>query len=138
MYKHRLYNFYTMEQDANPIYKHLHPDESDEFFTDERCHILELINSVDDRSQSIARARVEPGITTAWHRLVGTQETIVVQQGEGRLELAEEEYVDVSVGDIVRIPKDTAQRITNTSEEDLIFLCFCIPAFGSHCYESLE
>ena len=39
-----------------------------EVLTDERCHILELSNSPDDPEMSIARARVEPGVTTRWLR----------------------------------------------------------------------
>jgi len=39
-------------------------NETEEFLTEERCHILELINDPDNRSFSIARARVEPDITT--------------------------------------------------------------------------
>jgi len=36
-----------------------------EYYTRERCHILELSNVADDPAVSIARARVEAGITTA-------------------------------------------------------------------------
>lgn len=127
-----------MENNTPLSIKYFNPNDADEFFTEERCHILELLNSVDDRSQSIARARVEVGTTTAWHRLINTKETILVKSGTGSLELNEDDPIELKTGDLVRIPENTAQRVSNTGEEDLVFYCFCIPAFGSECYESLE
>lgn len=116
--------------------KHTNVDE--EFFTEERCHILELLNESDDRSQSLARARVEPGVTTAWHRLKGTAELYYVLAGEGQVELGEDFVHSVAKDDVIRIPADVPQRITNTGTEELIFLCFCTPAFEDGCYEELE
>ena len=55
--------------------------ENAEFYTEERCYITELSNSPADPDISIARARVEPGVTTCWHRLVGTAERYVVVAG---------------------------------------------------------
>jgi hypothetical protein len=49
-------------------------DLSNEFYTVEKCYITELSNIPDDPDVSIARARVEPGVTTRWHRLKGTTE----------------------------------------------------------------
>jgi len=43
--------------------------EATEFPTRERCHITEIANDSGDEYVSIARAKVEPGVTTAWHRL---------------------------------------------------------------------
>ena len=56
---------------------------SREYFFDEGCHILELSNTPDDPTVSIARARVEPGVTTRLHRLVETTERYVILEGEG-------------------------------------------------------
>ncbi len=36
------------------------PDLDSEFYTSEKCHIVELSNSPDDPQVSIARVRVEP------------------------------------------------------------------------------
>jgi len=116
--------------------KQTKPEE--EFFTEERCHILELLNESDDRSQSLARSRVEPGVTTAWHRLKGTTELYYILSGEGQVELGEDFVRQIAINDVVRIPADIPQRITNTGTEDLIFLCFCTPAFQDGCYEELE
>ena len=114
------------------------PSESDEFSTEERCSILELLNNPNDRSQSLARARVEPGVTTAWHRLKDTTEVYYILNGKGLVEIGELHKKEVNRGDVVKIPANMAQRIQNTGDEDLLFLCFCAPAFGAECYEDLE
>lgn len=114
-------------------------NEEDEFFTGERCHIVELLNAKISPEQSIARARVEPGITTTWHLLRDTSEVYLILKGEGRLELNDgDEAFELKVGDTFRIPPTTAQRIKNTGDVDLIFLCICCPAFTEDIYELLE
>jgi len=118
--------------------KHLSMNVDDEFYTEERCHILELLNDTEDRSQSLARARVEPGVTTAWHRLKDTSEIYFILSGEGQVELGEDFVKEVKSNDIVRIPANQAQRIHNFGTEDLVFLCYCQPAFSDNCYVELE
>ena len=114
-------------------------DESKEFFTNERCHILEMLdNHNTDKPFSIARARVEPGVTTAWHRLSDIQEFYYILEGVGRMEIGEEESFEVKENDIVKIPSDTAQRIQNIGVEDLIFLAICNPPFTNENYEDLD
>lgn len=109
-----------------------------EIETQERCHILEVANDSGDDSVSIARARVEVGVTTSLHCLRGVAERYVIVAGVGRVELAELDPVEVSAGDVVRIPPDTPQRITNMGTSDLIFYCICTPPFKPDCYESFE
>jgi len=114
-------------------------DESKEFYTNERCHILEMLNNHNrDKNLSIAQARVEPGVTTAWHRLSDTTEYYYVISGEGFMEIDEDEGFEVKKSDIVSIPPGSAQRIQNTSEEDLVFLAICTPPFTDENYEDLE
>jgi len=117
---------------------HIKTDDTKEFLTEERCHIVELLNSPNDRSSSIARARVEPDVTTAWHRLKYTAEMYYILEGQGLMEIGEDYTQKVSKGDIIKIPENTPQRITNTGVEDLLILCFCVPAFGMENYEGLE
>src|SRR5690606_27800598 len=100
-----------------------------EHYTEERCHIVELSNRADDPAVSIARARVEPGVTTRWHRLRGIAERYVILRGEGRVELGDTIARIVVVGDTVLIPADCAQRITNVGSDDLVFLAICTPRF---------
>jgi mannose-6-phosphate isomerase-like protein (cupin superfamily) len=110
---------------------------SKEALTAESCFINELINDGAD-GFSVARARVEPGITTAWHLLEGVDELYVILQGEGRMELGNLKPKAVGVGDVVRIPAGTRQRIANNGLSDLIFLCICKPGFTESCYRGLE
>ena len=113
-------------------------ENAEEFETDERCHIVEIANDSSDTRLSIARARVEPGVTTAWHHLNGIDERYLIISGQGRVELGEQEACEVMPGDVVRIPAGVAQRISNTGEEQLIFYALCTPRFDVHAYVSLE
>ncbi len=117
----------------------LRPDESKEFFTGERCHILEMLNNHNsEKPFSIARARVEPGVTTAWHRLNGIQEFYYILEGVGFMELGDKPGFEVQKSDIVQIEPNMAQRIKNTGEEDLLFLVICDPPFTDEHYEDFE
>jgi len=109
-----------------------------EFKTEERCQILEVANDSGDEFVSIARATVEAGVTTALHCLRGIAERYLIVAGVGRAELGGDELVEVSVGDVVRIPPETPQRITNIGADDLVFYCICTPPFTQECYVSLE
>ncbi len=111
---------------------------SKEFPTPERCFINEVANDPGDQAISIARARVEPGVTTAWHKLQGTEERYIITQGHGNVELGNLAPMEVTEGDVVRIPADTRQRITNIGKYDLIFFAVCSPRFTKECYIELE
>lgn len=116
----------------------LYKEESREYDTPERCSILELSNDASDPHVSIARARVAPGVTTAWHCLEGVVERYVIQSGVGQVEVGELEPQGVGPGDVVRIPSGERQRIGNTGSEDLVFLAICTPRFVPECYTDLE
>ncbi len=109
-----------------------------EFYTEERCHILEVANDDSDPAVSIARARVLPGVTTCWHKLAGTEERYLIIKGSGTVEVGEEPPTQVEEGDVVRIAPDVRQRITNDGDSDLIFYAICTPRFVPGCYVSLE
>ena len=109
-----------------------------EFYTGERCHIVELHNTAEDETCSIARARVEPGITTQLHVLQGTVERYVILAGEGSVEIGGGPPTAMRPLDVVNIPADVPQRITNTGETDLVFLCVCTPRFKPESYVSKE
>ena len=110
----------------------------DEFYTSERCYITELSNTPDDPGASIARARVEPGVTTRWHRLKGTFERYLILNGKGLIEVGKDLPKEVSTGDIVLIHPMERQRITNTGSDDLVFLAICTPRFSIDAYEDID
>lgn len=109
-----------------------------EYLTDERCYILELSNQPDDPAVSIARARVEPGVTTKRHRVMGTDERYIILQGLGLMNAGVSEPRRVAPGDTVRIPAGVEQSIANLGDQDLIFLCVCTPRFEWRNYQTLE
>ena len=113
----------------------LHLDARCEFYTSEGCFITELSAAPVDEECSIARARVAPRVTTRWHLLHGVSERYVILEGRARMEVGELAPTEVGPGDVVLIPPDCRQRITNVGECDLVFLCVCIPGFTAQCYE---
>ena len=115
-----------------------HFDRAAELYIDEGCHIVELSNTADDPDVSIARARVEPGVTTRWHRLAGTTERYVMLEGRGRVEIGDLPPQEVRPGDVVVIPPGCRQRIANVGGGDLVFLAICTPRFRSEAYEDVE
>lgn len=114
------------------------PPASGEFFTEERCHILETWNDPRDPGVSVARARVEPGVTTELHVLDGVAERYLVTQGMGEMELDGRSSGTVGPGDFVYIPAGVPQRVRNTGSEDLVFYCICTPAWREGVYRGLE
>ena len=110
----------------------------EEFYTSEKCYVTELSNTPEDPDVSIARARVEPGVTTRWHRLKGTYERYFIISGRGLVEVGEQPPQELSAGDIVLIPPMCRQRITNIGAEDLVFLAICSPRFSRDVYEDID
>ena len=106
-----------------------------EFYIDEGCYITELSNTPDDAGLSIAQARVKPGATTRWHRLLATAERYIILEGTGLVEVGESLQEHVGEGDVVLIPAMSKQRITNTGIADLVFLAICTPRFEHSDYE---
>jgi mannose-6-phosphate isomerase-like protein (cupin superfamily) len=109
-----------------------------EYYFEEGCYILELSNTPDDPACSVARARVEPGQTTRWHRLHGITERYVILEGEGLAELERTESRKLGPGDVIVIQPGQEQRITNLAAVDLVFLVVCTPRFVPGAYEDTE
>lgn len=109
-----------------------------EYFFEEGCHISEWWNAEDDPEVSVARARVEPGRTTRWHRLSGTTERYVILSGRGRVEVGDLAAEVAGPGCVVLIPPGVRQRIANIGTTDLVFLALCTPRFTRSAYEDLE
>lgn len=109
-----------------------------EFYTSEQCYITELSNTPDDPDVSIAQARVEPRVTTCWHRLISIVERYYILKGTGIMEVGELPPREVGAGDVVVIPAMCRQRIKNIGQDDLVFLAICTPRFTADAYEYLE
>ncbi len=90
--------------------RRINPDA--EVYTPEGCFVNELSNIDADTEASIAQARVPSGKTTRWHRLIGTTERYVILSGEGMVEIGNMVPQRVGPGDVVLIPPDCRQRIT--------------------------
>jgi mannose-6-phosphate isomerase-like protein (cupin superfamily) len=102
-----------------------------EYLTPERCYIAENFS---DKTVSIARATVKPGITTKAHHLKEILEIYIITAGEGRVTFSGLEPTNVTVGDVIVIPPGASQKITNTGQTDLVFYCVCTPRFTEDCY----
>jgi len=109
-----------------------------EYYFDERCYITEWWNSADDADVSVARARVEPGVTTQLHRLSNTTERYLILEGQGRVEIDGLAPSVVGPGDVVVIPPGVSQRVSNTGGGDLVFLAICTPRFIPEAYEAID
>jgi mannose-6-phosphate isomerase-like protein (cupin superfamily) len=114
---------------------HSNPGSQEYLFAAEGCYITELSNTPSDPEVSIAKARVEPGITTSWHRLRGVTERYCIIYGTGVVEIGDDPPKGVGSGDVIIIPPMQQQRITNIGKEDLIFLAICNPRFTEACYD---
>jgi mannose-6-phosphate isomerase-like protein (cupin superfamily) len=116
----------------------LRHDASKEYLFQEGCYINELSNHEGDDALSIAQARVEPGVTTRLHRLTRSTERYCIISGEGLVEIGGLPAQIVSAGDVVIISPGVSQRISNTSDDDLVFLALCTPRFDPHDYLELK
>jgi mannose-6-phosphate isomerase-like protein (cupin superfamily) len=112
----------------------LSADPAGEYYFREGCFITELSNGEHDPDVSLARARVEPGRTTVWHRLLDTAERYLILAGQGLVEVGDLPPQAVGPGDVVLIPPGCRQRITNTGRTDLVFLAVCSPRFRPEKY----
>lgn len=89
------------------------------------------------RAQSLAEATVPPGAKTLLHRHVRTEELYHVTAGSGRMTLGESKF-DIAPGDTVLIPPGTPHRVEANSDEPLVLLCCCSPAYAHEDTELLE
>jgi len=111
--------------------------ESEEYFFREGCYILELWNDDVDPELSIARARVEPGVSTTLHELHETTERYLVLSGSGIFRSGEQR-IDLAPGKVVVIPADAPQSVFNNGSDDLVFLAFCTPRFRPENYRESD
>lgn len=108
-----------------------------EYFFEEGCHIVEILNDPLVPEISIARARLPVGGKTRLHVLDGTSETYQILSGRGKATIGKEHFY-LEKGDSLYIPAGVSQCIENTGEEDLLFHCICHPRFKPKNYKDIE
>ncbi len=74
------------------------------------------------RQQSLAEARVAPGLTTTPHHHPRTEEIYYILEGTGRMHLGDAAR-DVGAGDAIAIPPGEVHWIANSGQTTLRFLC---------------
>jgi quercetin dioxygenase-like cupin family protein len=126
IFKNNLMSLFIFREDLDKTY-----------YSGEGCYINERFNVPQVPFGSIAKAIVKPGMITENHTLTETDEWYYILEGLGRMYLNGQCIGDVHPGDIVHIPKNTPQYIKNTGKTDLVFLCFCSPAFNMVCYKKV-
>lgn len=103
------------------------------FTTKDGSVIRELLahrNSVISK-QSLAEARVAPGLETQPHYHPLTEEIYYILQGVGEMTIGKE-MQPVGSGDAIAIPPGAIHTIRNSGEQTLLFLCCCAPAYEHH------
>ena len=105
-----------------------------EYYFEEGCYILELLNDPADPDVSVARVRVPPSGETEWHLLSSTVERYVMLSGQGEVSVGDDPPAPVGPEDVVLIPEGVKQRIRNTGDDELVFLAICSPRFDPENY----
>jgi mannose-6-phosphate isomerase-like protein (cupin superfamily) len=81
------------------------------------------------RNQSLAEATVPVGGRTVAHYHRVTEELYFFTAGSGQMTLGDEERA-VGAGDCVVILPGQVHGLVNTSDEPLVLLCCCAPAYS--------
>ena len=106
-------------------------DSVEEFITKDGSAIREILAPANSslKAQSLAEATLRPGQFTEKHLHVRAEEIYYVLKGRGLMEIGQEKQ-EVGPGDGIAIAPGSEHRLTNTGEENLVFLCCCSPAYS--------
>ena len=101
------------------------------FITMDSSEIREILAPVNSsiKNQSLAEARLAPGMTTDEHFHPKSEEIYYILEGRGRMKVEDEER-DVGPGDGIAITSGKRHKIWNTGQSTLVFLCCCSPAYS--------
>ncbi len=104
--------------------------QTEPFITKDGSIIRELLahRNSSIRNQSLAEARVPPGVRTQAHYHPRSEEIYYILSGEGQMFLDGEQRV-VGPGDAIAIPPGQIHSIENPGTNELIFLCCCAPGY---------
>ena len=100
------------------------------FITKDGSEIRELLAHRNSaiRQQSLAEARLAPGMSTQEHYHVRTEEIYYLTQGAGRIRI-DGEIRNVKAGDAIAIPPGRRHKLWNTGSGPLRLLCCCAPGY---------
>ena len=118
---------------------HTHREQIEAYITKDGSSIRELMHPElhGNSNQSLAEATVPPGVVTALHQHMHTEELYYILQGTGEMTLGERSF-SVTSGDTIYIPPNTPHQIFNPDQIDLIFLCACCPPYTHNDTKLLE
>ena len=100
------------------------------FTTKDGSEIRELLahRNSSIRNQSLAEARIGPGMTTTAHYHPQTEEIYYILTGTGEMKIGDE-VKKVGPGDAIAIPPGAIHQISNSGSEVLRLLCCCAPGY---------
>ena len=101
------------------------------FITKDSSQIREILTPANSsiKNQSLAEARLAPGMSTDEHFHPKAEEVYYILEGRGRMKI-EDEAREIGPGDGIAIPSGKSHRISNIGGSDLVFLCCCSPAYS--------
>jgi len=111
----------------------------EEFTAGDNCILRELFNPLKEEltfRYSLAHATVKPGNTTYHHRLKSS-EVYFILQGKGLMHIDGEEC-EVGIGQAIYIPPNAVQYISNTGQDNLVFVCMVDPAWRKEDEEVMQ
>ena len=100
----------------------------DDFLAGDNTILKEILHPSNDKINlpySIAHAYLKPQTASLPHALTST-EVYYFLAGEGIINIGEKKQV-VQSGDLVVVPPAENQYVTNTGEQNLVFLCIVSP-----------
>jgi mannose-6-phosphate isomerase-like protein (cupin superfamily) len=103
----------------------------DPFITKDSSEIREILAPANSsiKNQSLAEARLAPGMSTDEHFHPKAEEIYYVLEGRGRMKV-EDEVREVGPGDGIAILPGKRHKVWNLGQSDLVFLCCCSPAYS--------
>ncbi len=110
-----------------------------EIVAGDRTILRELFNPLKQDLRlrySLAHARVKPGQITQLHKLK-TSEVYYILEGTGEMHI-DNQTENVHPHQAIYIPPGSHQRIKNTGDGELVFLCIVDPAWRPEDEELLE
>lgn len=110
-----------------------------EIIAGDNTTLRELLNPLKENlviRYSLAHAKVKPGEITYPHKLKSS-EVYYILEGAGEIYINDEKE-KVSAGQTIYIPPNSVQKIENTGENDLAFLCIVDPAWRPEDEELME